>query len=179
MTRTLQSKIFAQVGWTWRDGAGASPVVDSSRLKSDVDLADGSGSGQADAVWHAESRILTAGSAETLDLDALESELFDNTLVVSLAKVKALVIVNRNITGSGHLAVGAAAIDPWHEPFGDAGDTVKVMPGSPLLLANVLDGWDVDAGATGLRIAAVGDDVTYDIAVLGTIADGGSSSSGA
>ena len=56
--------------------------------------------------------------------------------------------------------------------------TVKVMPDAPLLLSNPRDGWDVAIGATALGIAAVGDDVAYDVAILGTLAgESGSSSS--
>jgi len=68
-------------------------------------------------------------------------------------------------------------VDEWYAPFGASGDTVKVMPDSPLLLANSRDGWDVQAGNTALKIAAAEADVTYDVAILGTLAGGSSSSS--
>jgi hypothetical protein len=48
------------------------------------------------------------------------------------------------------------------------GDTLKVMPSSPLLLANVRDGWEVDLGSEMLKIEAVGGDVLFDVAILGT-----------
>ena len=60
------------------------------------------------------------------------------------------------------------------------GDTIKVMPGSPLLLANVRDGWEVEPGYEALKLQAVGADVIFDIAILGVSVEGenGSSSSG-
>jgi hypothetical protein len=73
--------------------------------------------------------------------------------------------------------VGGAAADPWAEPFGSADDTVQVMPQSPLLLANLRDGWAVNPGSTDVEIAAAGGGVTFDVAVLGTLAGTGSSSS--
>jgi hypothetical protein len=153
-------------------------ITDSNRLVFDRSLADGAGADQADAVWHAESQTLLMGQATTLQLDALSQSCFGDTIVISLAKVKAILIVNKNTSGSGCLLVGGAPVDPWHAPFGASGDTVKVMPDGPLLLSNPRDGWEVPIGSTALGIAAVGDDVTYDVAILGTLAgQGGSSSS--
>jgi hypothetical protein len=51
------------------------------------------------------------------------------------------------------------------------------MPQSPLVLANVRDGWDVAPGSTDLAIAAAGGEVTFDVAILGTLAGSESSSS--
>jgi hypothetical protein len=170
MTMNLRSTITARLGWTWRDQDGFSSVVNSTRLESIQDLADGSASLEADAVWDAAEQSLAQSNSTTLELDALERDLFGDTITIGLSKVKAILIVNQNTTGNGYLVVGAAASDTWYAPFGAANDTVKVMPGGSVLLANPRDGWDVQAGATDLKIAAAGGSVTYDIAILGTIA---------
>ena len=179
MTTTLRSSISAQLGWTWQDRVGTSLITDSNRLPFDKNLADGAEADQADAVWHAEDQTLSAGQSTTLELDALEQSRFGDTIIIPFSKVKAILIVNKNTSG-GYLLVGGAAVDEWHAPFGASGDTVKVMPDGPLLLANCRDGWDVQLGSTALKLAAVGGDVTYDLAMLGTLADevGSSSSSG-
>jgi len=178
MTTTLRSSIIAQLGWTWNDEVGTSLVTDSNRLLFDKNLADGADADQADAVWHAEGQILLAGQSTTLDLDSLEQSRFGGTITIPLSKVKAILIVNKNTSGSGYLLVGGAPVDEWYAPFGASGDTVKVMPDSPLILSSSRDGWSVQAGSTALRIAAAGDDVTYDVAILGTLAGGSGSSSG-
>lgn len=175
MTTSLRSKIGAEIGWTWRDHVDTAPVIDSNRLRFSQDLADGSGANQANGVWHAEDQTLSAGGSTSFDLDALDKSLFGDTVTVSFEKVKAILIVNNGT--SGYLLVGGAATDEWYAPFGAAGDTVKVMPESPLLLANAADGWDVTPEAAVLKIAAVGADGTFDIAILGTTPDAGSSSS--
>jgi len=177
MTTTLRSTITAQLGWTWRDSAGQVVIVDSNRLQFKKDLADGTGSNQADAVWHVEDQSLATGVSTTLELDALEKSLFDDTIYVSFLKIKAIVIVNKNTSGEGHLLVGGAATDPWQAPFGDAAHAVKVMSGGALLVAHPRDGWDVEPGSRDLKITAVGQRATFDVAVLGTITDAGSSSS--
>jgi len=177
MTTSLRSTIIAQLGWTWRDHVWAAPITDNNRLQLIRSLANGTGVNQADAVWHAEDQSLAAGTSTTLELDALEKKLFGDTIFVSLLTVKALLIVNKNSGGDGYLLVGGAAGDQWYAPFGAADDTVKVMPGGPLLLANPCAGWDVQLGASDLKIAAPADAVTYDVAILGTTTPENTSSS--
>jgi len=178
MTTTLRSSIDAKLAWTWNDQMGNSRITDSNRLAFDKSLTDGVDADEADAVWHAEDQTLGAGQSTTLDLDALEQSCFGDTIFIPLAKVKAILLVNKNAGGNGYLRVGGAAVDEWHAPFGAPGDTVKVMPDAAALLSNPRDGWDVAIGGSALGLAAVGDDVTYDVAILGTLAgESGSSSS--
>lgn len=177
MTTSLQSTISAQLGWTWRDHVGQSTIVDSNRLVFSQSFADGVGTGQCDAVWHAEAQTLAAGASTTLRLSRLEQTLFGDTITIGLAEVKAIQVVNRSSAG-GYLLVGGAEADAWYAPFGSHGDRVRVMPGSPLVLVNACEGWHVGFGYDALKIAAVGDPVTYDVAVLGVLAGPGSSSSG-
>ena len=177
MTTTLRSAIAAQLGWTWIDQIGTSLITDSNRFQFHKELADGADADQADAIWHAEDQALGAGESVTFELDALEQTCFGDTITIPLSKVKAILIVNKNTAGDGYLLVGGAAVDEWYAPFGASGDTAKVMPDSPLLLANSRDGWDVEVGTTALKIAAVGDEAAFDVAVLGTLAGGSGSSS--
>jgi hypothetical protein len=168
MTTSLRSTIHAELGWTWRDVAGSALVTNSNRLRLVQDLDDGHDENQAEAVWDAADQALAAGGSVTFELDSLERPIFGDTICVSLLKVKAILIVNKSGGGSGYLLVGGAAADEWHAPFGAAGDTVKVMPGAGLLLSHPRDGWSVEAGANQLKIAAVGDAVLFDVAILGT-----------
>lgn len=178
MTTNLQSTIAARLGWTWRDHVGEAVVVDSNRLSFVKNLADGPATDQADAIWHAEGQTLAAGQSTILPLQALEQTLFGDTITIAMVQIKAIQIVNRS-TDAGYLLVGGATANAWYAPFGSPADTIKVMPDSPLLLINARDGWSVGYGYNALKIAAVGDAVTYDVAVLGVLADsGGSSSSG-
>ena len=94
-----------------------------------------------------------------------------------LARVKAILIVNKNAAGIAFLLVGAAGADEFSAPFGMLGDTVKVMPASPLLLANLGEGWSVEPGHEVLMFQAIGGEVVFDIAILGTASEGGSDSS--
>ena len=66
------------------------------------------------------------------------------------------------------MLVGAAASDQWSEPFGADGDQIEVPPDSPVLLSNRQTGWTVDASNKNLKLSAVGGDVDYAIAIVGT-----------
>ena len=177
MTTSLQSKIHAELAWTWQDRLGDSPIIFSNRLQFAKDLADGSGDNQADAVWYANDQTILAGQSMTYDLDMLDQTMFGDTITIPFARIKGLLIVNKNTAGNGYLLIGGAAANEWDEPFGASGDTLAVMPASPLLLANVRDGWDVTGASRSLKVAAVGEDVTFDISAIGTLLDESGSSS--
>ena len=177
MSTTLSSTIQAQVGWTWRDRAGSLLVTDNNQLLFKRDLADGVAANQADAVWRAVDQSLAPGQATLLCLGALQQPLFGDTITIPMTRIKAILIVNKNAAGDGYLVVGAAGIDEWSAPFGMLGDTLKVMPASPLLLANVRDGWEVEFGSEMLKIVAAGGDVLFDVVILGTTREPPSDSS--
>jgi hypothetical protein len=168
MATTLSSTIHAQLGWTWRDRVGSFLIADSNQLAFKRDLADGVAANQADAVWRAPDQSLAAGQAMLLCLGALEQSIFGDTITIPMTRIKAILIVNKNAAGDGYLVLGAAGTDEWAGPFGMTGDTLKVMPSSPLLLANVRDGWEVEFGSEVLKIEAAGGDVLFDIVILGT-----------
>jgi hypothetical protein len=170
MATSLRSTIQAQLGWTWWDVAGANVVTNSNRVQLTQDMDNGAGTNQADAVWDLADASLSAGSSTTFLLDTLARELFGDSITIALAKVKAVLVVNKNTSGSGHLLLGGAAAEEWYAPLGASGGTVKIMPGAALLLACPQAGWDVATGARQLKLAAVGDNTTFDIAIVGVAA---------
>jgi len=169
MTTTLRSKIQAELAWTWTDHVDTLPIVDSNRLRMSVDLPDGDAEGQADAVWHASAESLAADQSTVYELDQLPQDLFGTTVSIAMAKVKAMLIANTSTTSGGYLLVGGAPGDAWKEPFGAAGEQIKIPPGGCLLLINPESGWDVTAGATDLKIAAAATAATFDMAILGVL----------
>jgi hypothetical protein len=170
------------LGWTWRDLNGAFVTTDTNRLQFAQELADGTDVDRADRIWHAADKSLASGQSITLYLNALARDMFDDTITTQFGKIKAIMIVNKSAPGGGSLVVGGAGAQEWCAPFGMIGDTVKVTPGSPLMLANLRDGWEVGYGNEALKMTAVGGDVAFDVAILGTSTldepPGGSSSSG-
>jgi len=160
---SFKGEIRASLGWNWNDGA-----VDNDRLEYAELLLSGNGDNQAEAVWHETSQLLLSGASATLDLTDLTRSVLGDAHSVTFLTVKAVMIVSESAS-AGELLVGSAASDEWSEPFGADGDQIAVAQDSPLLMANRKNGWDVDASNKNLKLAAVGGDVTYSIAVIGTV----------
>ncbi len=177
MTTTFRSRIQAELAWTWTDHVDTLPIVDSNRLRAAVDLPDGSDTGQADAVWHASGQSLSTGETVVYRLDQLYQDLFGSFIEIPLDCVKAILISNTSDSGGGLLVVGGASSDAWEQPFAASGDCIVVPAGSPLLLANPQEGWPISSGQTDLQLQAADGPVTYNIAILGTLATSEPSSS--
>jgi hypothetical protein len=177
MTTSLRAQVSAQLGWNCRDYLGEMPVVNRNTVSLSSDLYDSGTDLSADLVWH--DANVTLADAETLDLslEALTQSLFGDTITLSFARVKALLIVHRNTTGTAALVVGGAPSNAWEAPMGASGDQIQAMPGSPLLLSHLRTGWEVTSTSKVLRLAASGGSVTFDIAILGTASSSSSSSS--
>lgn len=171
---SFKAKLTAGGAWEWNSG-----VVDEARLDYSKLLIHGPEANQAEAVWHEEDVELLEGVSRTLDLTALTRTVFGDTLTTTLLLVKSILIVNKSTAG-GKLLLGGAAANEWSECFGADGDAAEVPLDSPLLLSNRKCGWEVDDTHKNLKIAAVGGDVTYSIAIIGTTttAIGDCSSSG-
>ncbi len=175
MSTTLRSTIRIELGWTWRDQAAGLLFTDSNRVVYRQDLPDGTDPGQADAVYHALDQTLAAGQAVELALDDLQQTMFGGSVPVRLARVKALLVVNKSTAGL--LVLGGAASSTWLGPFGLWDATVRVPPDNPFFAAHRGDGWPVEPGANRLRLEAQGADARFDLVLLGTSPGGSASSS--
>ncbi len=132
-------------------------------------LTNGTGANQADVQWH-DTRTLSSGASEDLDLGALTSTLDGSAL--TFAKIKAIWIKNKSTTSTEVLTVGAAASNPWIGWLKGADDILDIGPSGVEFGWNPIDGWAV-AATTGdvLKIAASsGDTIEYDIVIVGTTA---------
>lgn len=171
MSDTLTSEIKASIGWLFQDALDLSTVADSSQLSYHQTLVDGTNENETDKIWHV-VRTLAAGVHEDLTLSALATLLFGSIDAITLAKVKAILLVNTANTAGENLTIGGATSNEWLGPFGAPGDKLSVPADSCLLLVNKKTGWAVTSGsADRLRITNSGNGtITYKIAILGTSA---------
>jgi hypothetical protein len=137
-------------------------------IRQQVDMATGTGAGQADKIW-TDQRTLTASSTEDLDLVGTLTDAFLGT--ISLARVRAI-LVRAAAANTNNVIVGGASATQWAALLGTTG-TVTLRPGSLFVaVAGAADatGYVTAAGATDLLKVAnssSGTSVTYDIAVIG------------
>jgi hypothetical protein len=127
-------------------------------------FSSGTGSGQANVLWHGE-RTLADGASENLDLAGILTDAFGDT--VTLAKCKGLIIANKSTTQT--ISVGGAAATQFVAWVGSATDYVKVAPGGVLALFNP-GGYTVTAASADLlKIAnSAGAAAIYDIIIIGS-----------
>lgn len=164
---TLTAKMAARISGSQNNpldlGSGVYPLS----LAAVVDLATGTGAGQADRLF-TDRRTIAASGTDDLDLAGSLVDAFGATL--TFARVKAL-YVSAAAANVNNVLVGGAASAQFLTWLGSATDKVVVRPGGFLLLA-ATDATAYAVTATTadlLRIAnsSSGTSVTYDIAIVG------------
>ena len=170
MSDTLSCEIRASLAWLFQDALDLSTVSDASKLDYSQMLADGVAADQADKIWH-DQRTVAAGANDDLDLTALASSLFGGSLSISLAKLKAVLLVNTSTTAGDKLRLDSSVANACTGPFGgSATSKIEIGADSALLLSSKKDGWTV-TGGTGdiLRLSNPGANaIIYKIVVVGT-----------
>lgn len=169
-----------ECGWTWMDTSISRRVTDSTKLSFRCDSLAPSTLPDVDIAWYLESQTLCKDASVTYDLTSLAQLIFGRNVTFTLGAVKLLYLYNRSNTGV--LNISSEVLTPWTGPFALAGDALNIEPGTPLLLANFGTGWSVDSTAKKIKLTANGNDVLFDIAILGTSpgwnADSGDSTGG-
>ncbi|MCE9555206.1 MAG: hypothetical protein K8T91_17795 [Planctomycetes bacterium] len=155
MSDELSLDIRGSLSWLRQESLPLSTVADAARLEYAVNLSDGDGAGEVDALWHGEIE-LAAAAQQDLDLTNLTMTMFGDTISVDLAAVKAMLIVNTATEAGDDLLIGGAGSggDAWAGPWNNDQDAKQVVAAdSAALLVNRLEGWPVTAGSANvLRI---------------------------
>lgn len=150
-------------------------ALDLNTVDSKVDyrmqkaLAEGTGNGQINQRWH--DRRSLVSTSEELDLHtpngavALVNEFGEDC---AFAKVKVIMIYNRNTGAGENLTIGNAAAQQFSSFLGSATDKIVLGPKGILILVNPDAGYASAAGSTDkLKIDAGGNTVEYDIILMG------------
>lgn len=148
-------------------GTATAPV----NVRKAVQLATGTGAGQADKVF-SDRRSIAASSSEDLDLVGTLLDAFGGT--ITFARIKGL-IVSAAAANVNNVVVGAAASAPWVTLLG-ATHTLTLRPGDSFCAmsgAANATGWPVTATTADLLKVAnsgAGTAVSYDIVIIGASA---------
>ena len=165
---SLVTELAAKIKWVAQSALDLSNVNDSSSVEYKDTLGSGTNTDESDVIWH-DTRTLTTGNNDDLDLTALTQTIFGSTVTKAFAEVCGIYIRNKNTTAGQDLTVGGSGGNEWSAPFGATGDKVNLPADGLLLLTNPKAGWAVTNGsADTLRIGnASGNTVTYDIVIWG------------
>lgn len=143
-------------------------VVDTLSQQFQNALTVGTSSNQVDRMFR-ERKTVSASGTVSYDLTALTDRLGQS---VSFAKIRGILIYNRETTAGLKLNVGGnAAALATH--VGDASDVIVVGPGGLLLLTSPVDGYAVTATTADIldiENPSGSSTVTYDIFMWGTSA---------
>lgn len=170
MTTSFTSRFKIVHSWNYRstDDLGIETPDSNDYLFTD-DLADGTGSEQANFVWRDRRTVTLATTTDDIDLSAIVDG-FGNA--ISTLKIKSLLIVNRATTSGEDILVGGAAsgaISSLLNGSQTAQETIKA--GGAKAWYAPLDGYTVIPGSEDtLRITHNGSagDIQYDIIISGT-----------
>lgn len=163
----LTTKLLLDLDADYTSPLDLSTTINSLGFTRQINLASGTGAGQADKIWHDE-RTLTASSSEDLDLAGSLVDAFGVTL--TFARIKGVVVyaspANTNNVVIGNVTNG---IIGW---FGAATHTISVRPGGLFtIFATDATAYAVTASTADLLHVAnsgAGTGVTYDVAVIGS-----------
>ena len=144
----LVTKIAASISTKLTTSPDLSAQRTDSLLDIILNLANGTGAGQADRAYVDSFSIAASGNS---DIDLVSSIVGpDGVTPASMARVKALMIV-ADATNTNNIVVGAAASNPWVGFLG-ATHTLTLRPGAGELM------WAGSADATGyVTVATTGD----------------------
>lgn len=167
MTTSLSATVTVQVAATYKNLLDLSTPVDSLAAKAKVALANGSGDGSANLLFH-DQRTLAASGSENLDLAGSLVDSFGNTL--TMVELRGLIIVAADgNTNNVRLTRPASNGVPL---FLAASDGIDIPPGGLFAWACGADGKVTITAGTGdlLTVAnsSSGTSVTYDVYILGT-----------
>lgn len=168
MSDTLAVQLAARMIWQNATTLDLSAPQDAGQLDAGDSLATGTGTDQADLIWH-DTRSLASAASDSLDLTALTKTLFGSTVTTNFAKIKGILIRNNSAVAGEYFTVGNGT-NPFIGPFGAAAHTVTCHPNGLILFWHPGAGWTVtNTTADVLKIVNSGAGVnTYSIALAGT-----------
>jgi hypothetical protein len=162
----LTSNMELMLRWTHTSALDLSTVSDVAAYSVIDELASGTGLDQADRIWH--DRRTLAAAAEDLDLAGSLTNAFGVT--ATFAKVKGLLIKNRNTTAGHVLSIGGDAASL--ALFTAVNDIYPLGPDGVFFIWEPSAAGKAVTAGTGdlLQIDAGANTISYDIIVIGTSA---------
>lgn len=127
-------------------------------------FANGTDSAQCDVIWH-DTRTLTSGSSENLDLAGSLTNSFGST--VTFVRVRAMLIENKS--ASMTLTIGGAASNAWATWAGATTHTVTIATSGVFLLIAPDEGYEVTAGTGDILkvLNSSGSSTDYNVWIAG------------
>jgi hypothetical protein len=178
MAFTLATEITMRLKGTQAQIQAGGTALLQAQIQKLLEWASGSGTSQADELWHSSSSVVAAAhtNLDLTNLTQLDSAGATVRSSIAFANVKAILIANTTAAATGgYLAVGggtdgAAAADAWAgvtTPFAADAAITPVPAGGAFMWCNPVGGTVTNSTADILHLGAVSFDQTYEILVIG------------
>jgi hypothetical protein len=166
MATTLKTTVTAQISATYKNVLDLSSPADTFLKKVSIELANGTGSSQADLMFH-DQRTIAASGTEDLDLAGVLASPFGATLTFVELRV---IMISASSSNTNNVRVTRPASNGV-PLFLAASDGIDIPPGGVFLWSCPADGKVTVTAATGdlLTVAnsSSGTSVTYDVIIIG------------
>ena len=166
----LSTKIVTTVVSTLTDALDLSTATDPLSYTKRTTLTSGTGSNQADMMWH-DTRTLTASATENLDLAGVLVNGLGDTQ--TFARIK-IVLVSAAAANTNSVHFSSAGTNGVPGLFMALGDGIVVRPGGTFMWAAPDATGAVVTAATGDLLTALNSagstSVTYDVVIIGASA---------
>jgi hypothetical protein len=136
-------------------------VIANAEVRSSVNIAHGSGAGQANVAWAAETTI-AAGQAASFDLTNLPASAFGYVGKVSISTLRDVIVVNNETAAGRYILYGVIS------PQDTTGYAARINRGGSYRWNDYQDGIAITAGNKTLYVANPSSgSVTFDMAFAG------------
>lgn len=164
----LEATIQSLISASYLNDSDLTTVLETVVRPYTVKLYEGTGVGQANALW-TDRRTLAAGITDSLDLAGGLTDAFGDTL--NFTTIRAVLLYNTETSAGRTLTIGNAAVNPCALWFSAAVQSETLHREGISLHVSPTDGWTVGAGASDvLRITnPTAFSITYDIYVIGIV----------
>lgn len=171
MANTLQATFDLSLHWLLSEVGDLSSPADEGVRRFLKQFANGTGTGQADTIWH-DTRHLAAEASETLDLSSLSQPILGGTLSITFATVRGIMVIQTTPATGALLRIGTAGIsNGLDDLFGGAAGSFRIGPADVFALTRQSVGITIDATNKNIKIENEDDGLLgadYDIIIVGT-----------
>ena len=158
---TLSGSRSATLSYSWADTPVFGSRSESASIVNSRSIANGTGSGQANAAWR-DRVTIPAGQVYSVALDDLGATAFGYAGRVVLTTLKEMRVNVRTTTADRYVLVGVVG------PSDTTGYSARVNRGGDYAVADYLDGWPVTSGNKTVYIAnPTAGPVEIDLAFVG------------
>ena len=173
MSDTLSITPGVNLTWDWVDtpGTDIGTISDTSSLEYSVAMASDSTTEKSDVMWRVRAS-LAATSYTVYDLTALAQDVYGETVTLTFANLKGIMLVNHSETTGEELVLmnSGTGVTAGHTAAFHASSTtsIQVPADSTFLVCSVKDGW---ACGTNKELKVYNPNaaaVTYTLALWGT-----------